>query len=262
MVDEITESAKAVQEVAKTTGTGLNVAEKAGAFFAKVMGEPIDAAAGMIADTLRYKAWKNQAKLIDEIEVIIKQRALEGKTIPVPPKFALPLFQAASVEDDDYMHKLWVKLLASAMDPVTSTHRTAFIEIIKQLTPDDVKIINQAYDVYLREVASYKEFCKREKKEPMILPPNRYEIKTYSLVNRMDSKGREEYKFWESLDNLFRLGLAASYFNEEVEGFDEEKDSLINFNSLHGGYDNIYITAIGIKFVQICRYGEDDKIKP
>ena len=58
MSGEITETAKAVQEVAKTTAQAIGAVEKVGNFFAKIMGESIDATCGMLADTLKYKRWE------------------------------------------------------------------------------------------------------------------------------------------------------------------------------------------------------------
>ena len=61
MSDEVTESAKAIQEIAKTTGQAINVVDKIGQFFARIMKEPIDATCGMLADTLKFKDGKDKS---------------------------------------------------------------------------------------------------------------------------------------------------------------------------------------------------------
>ena len=141
MSEEITETAKAVQEVAKTTGQAIGTVEKVGTFFSRIMGESIDATCGMLADTLKYKRWERQIKLVEKAEYLIKKKNLEKSSIPVSPKLALPIFQNASVEDDDFLHDLYAKLLVSAIDPETQTRRTAFVEILRQLEPIDVQIL-------------------------------------------------------------------------------------------------------------------------
>ena len=46
---EVTETAKAVQEVAKTAGKAIETTDKIGRFFSRVMKESVEAACGIIA---------------------------------------------------------------------------------------------------------------------------------------------------------------------------------------------------------------------
>ena len=66
MTDDVKETAKAIQEVAKTTGQAIQTVERVGSFLARVMGESIDATCGMIADTLKFKRWQRQVRLIEK----------------------------------------------------------------------------------------------------------------------------------------------------------------------------------------------------
>ena len=52
--DEVSESAKAVQEVAKTTKAGIEATEKLGGFVSKIINEPIDAVVGILSDKLKF----------------------------------------------------------------------------------------------------------------------------------------------------------------------------------------------------------------
>ena len=95
--DEIAETAKATQEIAKTTSKALEVADKLGGFVAKVIGEPLESAVGMLSDRLRFMRWERQLRMVDRCEEIIRKRRIEGKTRPVPPKLALPIMENASL---------------------------------------------------------------------------------------------------------------------------------------------------------------------
>lgn len=53
-MNEAEEIAKAIQESAKLGEKGLEIADKAGSFFAKVFKEPIDEISGIITDKLRF----------------------------------------------------------------------------------------------------------------------------------------------------------------------------------------------------------------
>ena len=132
MSDEIGESAKAVQEVAKTTGQAISIVYKIGSFFSRIMEESIDATCGMLSDTLKFKRWERQLSLIDKAERIINNRHLSNKTRPISPKLALPIFQYASLEEDELLHDVWANLLVTALDPSCQLPRSAFIDIIRQ----------------------------------------------------------------------------------------------------------------------------------
>ena len=65
---------------------------------------------------------------------------------PVPLKIALPLFQAASVEEDDFLQDRWVSLLVNAAnDKCHLEIRRSYIAILEQLTALDVKILETIY---------------------------------------------------------------------------------------------------------------------
>jgi len=72
--NEIIESAKAAQEIAKTTGQAITVVDKLGQFFSRFMQEPIDSTCGMLADTLKFKRWQRQISLIEKAEKIIDKK--------------------------------------------------------------------------------------------------------------------------------------------------------------------------------------------
>ena len=122
------EEAKAVQEVAKTTGQSVQLIEKIGSFVARVMGEPIEASVGMLSDTLKFKRWERQLRLIKRCQQIMEERGI-GKTVrQVPPKLLLPIFHHASIEDNDELHDLWARLLVTATDPSANSVRSGYID--------------------------------------------------------------------------------------------------------------------------------------
>lgn len=249
------ETVRAVKEIAKTTGQAVKSIDRLGRFFATVMGESIDATCGMLADSLKYKRWERQIKLVKEAERLIYDKNLSNRFIPISPKLVLPIFQNASIEEDNLLHDLYAKLLVTAIDPEVETRRTAFVETIRQLEPIDVKILQAMYTVYEKKEKDYQE-----NKEKYInqkwFRDNRPPTWTSILsTNILDSITISDSIYWESVDNLCRLGLADSYFEEDSIDIDIENDSLsTNIVTSHGGYDNLCITALGVAFVKICNY--------
>ncbi len=251
------ETAEAVKEVAKTTGQAINTIDRLGQFFAKVMGESIDATCGMLADTLKYKRWERQIKLIEKAERLIINKNLANESVPISPKLALPIFQNASLEDDEVLHDVYAKLLVTAIDPDIQTRRTAFAEIIRQLEPLDVKLLQAMYVVYEEKERLYKEKQKELQKNKEWYykgsrPPSWTSISKRDILQNLTVT---ESDYWESIDNLCRLGIADSYFEEgsiDLEAGDNYLSEEVITS--HGGYDSLCITALGIAFVKICNY--------
>ena len=249
------ESSRTVQEIAKTTGQAIKTVDRLGQFFSRVMSESIDATCGMLADTLKYKKWERQIKLLEKAELLIEQKQLSGKTVPIPPKLAIPIFQQASIEDNEFLHSIYAKLLVSAIDPDVQTRRTAYVEIIRQLEPIDVQFLQKMYASYISQVREwcnrpwYKKFYSDKGKE---VPPTHVSIYKHTVIGDIDVT---EFNYWASIDNLIRLGLANSYIQEgsvDLETSDGFQSS--DVVTSHGGYEQVCITPLGVSFVKICNY--------
>jgi len=122
--DAIQPAAKEVGKVLQTVGMALNMAL-----------EPI-----------RKKVWNASAfnEFVDE-DVNNKLKNTPPEDIVIPPLNVVgPAFEALRYAgDDNNLRELYANLLASSMDKTTSaqTH-PSFVEILKQLTPDEAKILN------------------------------------------------------------------------------------------------------------------------
>lgn len=71
-----------------------------------------------------------------------------GLTIrPVPGRILIPLLQSASLEEDDDLQKRWAALLANAAtEGRGSTILPASVEVLRQLTPAHVLILDWIYE--------------------------------------------------------------------------------------------------------------------
>jgi hypothetical protein len=137
---------EAIQQVAKFGEKALETSEKIGGFFACVFKEPVIEIASMITDKLRFVRWKRLLTTVDEVNRILGQRGIHN-TRAVPPKLALPIFEESSLEDDETLHSLWNCLLANAMDTAFQYEiRYAYVEIIKNLTSLDTRLLRYLYD--------------------------------------------------------------------------------------------------------------------
>lgn len=150
MSNEIIETAKATQEVAKATKKGLEISEKLGGFLSTVFGLPFEHASGILSDKLQFMRWERQNRLIDRVNEINEKRRISGKEIVVQPKLAIPCIENASYEESNDLQDLWARLLASAQNTETASEvRTAYVDVIKQLEVMDVQLLNLLYRSYL-----------------------------------------------------------------------------------------------------------------
>jgi hypothetical protein len=136
------EEAEAVKEIVKTTGKAIDAGVKLGGFFRLVLGDTAIELGGVVNDWTKYFRYKNLLKIQDKVFDLHAKRKFEGKTIPIPPRYAIPLIQNASQEDDDDIQSLWAGLVANATDPNKRLNiNKIYIEILSSLEPIDVQIM-------------------------------------------------------------------------------------------------------------------------
>src|SRR5687768_13852787 len=130
----VEEVAKAVAETAKFGTQTVKTTEKILGFVSKVIKEPAEITSGIIGDRLRLFRWERQVAYTDKVNGLLSARGVT-ETKAVLPKFALPIIENASLEDDDDLQALWAKLMANAMDPKSQVSlQMSFIDILKNLT--------------------------------------------------------------------------------------------------------------------------------
>lgn len=137
------EESKAIQEVAKATGKGIDAVREAGGFIARYIAGPLEEGVGIFSDRLKYV---RQVRLMQRADQFLREAGLEAPSRAVPLKIAIPLLQAATIEDDDSLQDLFAALLVNAANAASGVevHRS-FIEILGQITPLEARILNVIY---------------------------------------------------------------------------------------------------------------------
>ena len=136
------EEAKAVQEVAKATGKGIDMVASAGGALRNLLGDSLEQLGGIVSDWARYYRYKNLLEVMDKFSRIAAERRTAGKATPLPPQFALPLLEGASLESEDEVQELWAGLLANAADPARPIGlKKVYVEILRGLQPLDVRLL-------------------------------------------------------------------------------------------------------------------------
>lgn len=197
----MSDEAKAIEELAKTTGKITEAAREVGGFLAKYTGGPLAQAMGIFEDRLAYARWERQVRLMDRADEFLAQRGQSFPNRKLPLNLAIPILQAGSLEEDDKLQDRYASLLASAADASAQIEiRRAFVSILEDLTPLDVEVLDA---IYIFELASPPATDGTNEIWTTRLPRE-------ALLERPKGEVNPKREVQVSVMNLVRLGLLSS----------------------------------------------------
>ncbi len=200
--NEIIEMSKATQEVAKTASKAIEVAEKFGTFISKYIGCPLEQAVGIFEDKLRYIRWERQERLFLRAQEFMTQEGIVQPSRPIPLKFALPLFSAASIEEDNDLQDVWAKLLVNFTNETSNIEPSRmYIDLLERLSSLEIWIISKIYLNNYDEILHNGVATRELPNNVIITPPN----PSTAVLEAMNIEPSVGVKI--ALANLDRLGL-------------------------------------------------------
>ena len=238
----ITESAKAIQELAKTTGKVVDASGQVGGWFDGVFGQGIKDTVGLWSD--RQKTRRIMAAIYDSEKLLELNSKVEARLAargisalrPVSPKIALGIIEHATIEDDNNLHSLWANLLVTGLDAAADQIYTKYISVLADLTHADAVV----FDLLC------KQWFNAEK------PPkaDRYGSVTYGPA--VDGIGPHDAV---SIITLNRLGLISPGYIDFISYAPNEDRSFKNPDAFkgedvraYGNLDVVEVTAFGVAF--------------
>lgn len=226
------ETAKAVQEVAKTASNALDKTAEMSRFLAKIIGPAIEDLGAIAKQYTEYWKLRNALSLREKFERVLTERG-NPPLSSLPLRIGLPLLDAAVTEDEEQLQTLWANLLASAMSETeVSAVTKTYVEILKQIDIVDAELIATIYSIYLYAVVN----------------PNHS-----SCVNT--NKARNVIQVSVAINNLERLGLVK--LHEKSDKMEGETVINIYFLKDSSGKEqsfsmNVSLTLLGIHFMRAC----------
>lgn len=231
-MSETEEIAKAVQSVAKFGDKALESSQKVGRFFARVFKAPIEEVSGIVTDKLRFVRWQRLVAMSDEVNKILEDRGVTD-TRSVPPKLALPIFEESSLEYDPTLQYLWNHLLANAMDPrFNGELRYGFIDMIKNITGIEAKILNDFYEI-----------LKKEGRTSDLSTVTNYHLKKEQIMQMVDI---DAATYQVSIFNLMRMQCIGPAILTGGISMGSEPVTI------YKGTDAVVLTPLGVKFLEAC----------
>lgn len=231
-MSETEKIAKAIQELAKFGTKGLDIADKAGSFFAKIFKEPGEEVVGMITDKLRFIRWSRMVNMSEKVNNILEEKNIT-ETRAVPPKIALPILEGATLEVNLTLQGLWNNLLANAMNPKFNDEiRYGFIDMIKGITGIEANLIKFLFDS-----------LQKDNKLQIIAKVTQYGFNKEQIMQVLNIKD-DVYSL--SANNLMRLQLISPLILKSSAKLGNEP------MTINKGIDSITLTPLGVKFVEAC----------
>ena len=211
-------SVKIVEETAK-------IAKE---FLGKLVDPALEDGGGILSDTIKFWRFKNQVNLTLKAKEFLELKGINPAR--VLPKTLLPILENGSLEEDEEMRDKWSAMLAHAADPTSKvTIRPSYPEILKQLSPLEVHLLDKFYE-------SIKDKPKEEQKISGIVKE-----KVLSIF------GISSNEYEVLMENLFRLGLCQTPSSEGGM-------TISGHPIVIRTYDFIKITPLGVDFIKSCKY--------
>lgn len=203
-------------------------AETAREFLRKLVSDPLTELGGLMTDNIKLWRFKNQVNIILEAQRFLKEKDIEPTT--VVPKTLIPLLESGSLEGEPSLQKKWSAMLANAAAPDGEKKvKPSYVQILKELSTLEVQILDQMYA------------------NAMSNPENNKTMISFSKEKICAITHISPEEFDVIADNLFRLQLCqppASHGGVMIG----EYPIVLRTNVM------IHLTALGISFVQACKF--------
>lgn len=237
-MSESEEWAKAVQETAKFGTTCVEKLGDFGGFAVSILDfldEPREIAKEMITDRFKLWSFKNKNAIMKEVIKDLDERKVYDIR-RIHPKIGIPILEYACLEDDEYLRNIWCKLIANSLDPNFDKEiRYAYVEIIRNLTTLDAKILKYIYDEMISAI-------KKEQSKPID-----YAVNYTKLVENINST---ETEISISIYNLKRVQcIWDTDLLEAVKSLVSVSNSA---QERHKVQTLFKLTSLGLSFIQAC----------
>ncbi|GAB3843659.1 hypothetical protein GCM10028822_00060 [Hymenobacter terrigena] len=238
MSDAFTLIASIISEHPQATATVAGIYGIAKPFLAKVLGPSTEELGEVGREYVKKWRTGNAAQTAAQASTMLDDAGIAPQ--PVAPKVLLPLLEAASLEDDEFLRTQWAALLANAATP----HRKVpvepgFVEILKQLTPVQVRILT----VVSSEAGTTGQSSGVT-----------YMAQTHKIQRQLQADGVSVEEFEIALDNLIRLRLCSASgmapLNTTLNSGNNA--ALMMAAALGHGTANVGLTKLGLAFLAAC----------
>jgi hypothetical protein len=228
----------AITDILGLGKVGEKAIEVAGKFLERILGAAADQAGEALADPIRsWRERRTRRAIATVTEAASLLQTARRRAIPVPGRILFPLLDAASVEEDPEVRRMWATLLAQSADEAKQGHvLPSFVSILKELSPTEAAVLQAVYlaDARHDRRIDYEASGMAARFNPRFL-------RIYSEDHEcMFSDIEMPFGNYRVLfDNLARLGLVEQSFAVEKNGG-------------YRVYSELALTPLGYHFIAAC----------
>lgn len=178
----------------------------------------------MKQDDAKFKRWENAQKLFIKAKRITDQ--INQELTEPPLKISMPLLENASLENEDELQEKRANLLANALTEKKEI-KPAYIEILKELSTIEVKILDAIYNEAIKIwwIITDIQFS-----------TEKIAINTWTQIDSVKV----------IIDNLFRLRLAEAPAMMNI--------STWSYHPVLKTTDIFQLTFFWVKFIEACKF--------
>lgn len=208
---------------------GKEAINKAFNFLEVILIPPLKEVGLLAQDQIKFWRFKNQIEIINKAQKYIDEKGIKPSKVSL--KILVPILENGSLEEEVEMKEKWSCLLAKSVD---SNHRNqsilAHIEILKQLSSSEAKVLEMMYDFHPLNSLKIESSKIRDKK----------------IITKLNLSQEDLYIIQSY---LMRLGLIQEKFEEKtVAG-----RMVTNVPKVHTIKSPTELTDLGLIFVKSCR---------
>lgn len=140
-------SAEAVKAVAETTGKVVDASRDLGGFLSRIIGGTLEELGGMLHDTVRYRREARLLRLHLRFEQLRAEAGVSGPIKALGLKAAVPLIEAASLEEDDELQDMFARLIVNGTNPESGIEaKRTFVTILQDFGSLEARLLNALHN--------------------------------------------------------------------------------------------------------------------
>ncbi len=206
-----------------------------------ILGDSVMEANALIGDQIRFWRWRNQLRILERANDILKQKGISPKK--VSPKVLVPLIEAASLEDEPSLQEMWASLFASAcQDDSEKSFFFICIEILKNISSPEARALQWMYFKWREEDLRIRTDNPFGSPDEII---TKDDIVKFSVGDILRAANLPFIKGRVMIDNLMRLNLIRY---EAPDISDETFDTSVRMVFP----ERLYLTRLAIGLLQTC----------
>lgn len=235
---------------------GINIPkqllEKSEKLLKVLFGESFEEIGGIIADQVRLRRFKNQIKIFNRAQEILKEKKINPQKVSL--KVLAPLIEYSSYEEEDTLQEMWSKLIVNALSDTQDTlFQQNCISILNKLTSEEAKLLDVLFKLLQQRLDAYN---KRNHHRPKSSDEYSVSIFSFGIAKLAKELGYMKNDFYFKISNLVSLGLLKWETDVSVEASktdDDPNSKDIDVQVYVYNDDEFTFTVIDERFVKICK---------